>query len=234
MTKNPEYIYGITNIENELYNEIIPMWETVLTTDAQRRTMEGFKVQAIGNYMNDKSSRHYSILQDFVKSKLLHRDVLDYCLVIELKRNTYVDFIKNFMMSASQKIKDIDMTQSFAVATVLTNPRTKKKICIVLIQDINEVLRMSNGKVGLHQDIPMDITVQSAILHELIHIQQFVFNNKQLRSPSTYHNWRELEAYAIQFEWIDQKMKKNIMLELLGTRSYHVAAEKYVNRAIGR
>ena len=234
MEINPTFVTGVDNIENDFYNVILPLLEKV-TDVPKQRSISNLRIQTIGDYINLKSSRYHSLLEELIKDKCISRELVNCCLIITVRKNLYEDFFKKFVVKSNVGPKDVDLTTSGSACMVFENPYTKKKVCIVVCKDFNEMITdLRNRGVGIfHPELPVEIAVQSILVHELVHAEDFV-SASGFRKVASYKNWREIHAYSVQFEWIDKKMKRPIMLETFGTRSYKSAAEKFIMHTINK
>lgn len=232
MDINPIFTTGIDNIENEFYNVIIPLLERV-TSGPRQRTLDNLRVQTIGDYINKKGTTYYSVIDGLVRDRYIPKELLDCCLVISIRKNLYEDFFKRFVIKTNVGPKDIDLRTSGSACMIFENPHNKKKICIVMCKDMNEMTHdLKKDNLSLfHPEIPVEIAVQSVLLHELVHAEDFI-SASGFRKVESYKNWREIHAYSVQFEWIDKKVGRPLILESFGTRSYKSAAEKFIMQVI--
>lgn len=232
MEINPSFITGITEIENEFYNVILPLLEQIVD-NSKKKTLDDFRTQTIGDYINKKGSTYYSVIDDLVRDRSIPKELLDCCLVISVRKNLYEEFFKKFVIKANVAPRDIDLKTSGSACMIFENPGTHKKICIVMSKDMNEMISdLKKSDISLfHAEIPVEIAVQSVLLHELVHAEDFI-SASGFRKVDSYKNWREIHAYSVQFEWIDKQMKRPLILEVFGTRSYKTAAEKFIMQVI--
>lgn len=232
MEINPSFITGITEIENEFYNVILPLLGQVVDS-SRRKTLDDFRTQTIGDYINKKGSTYYSIIDSLVRDRSIPKELLSCCLVISVRKNLYEEFFKKFVIKTNVVPRDIDLKTSGSACMIFENPRTHKKICIVMSKDMNEMIAdLRKSDVSLfHAEIPVETAVQSVLLHELVHAEDFI-SASGFRKVDSYKNWREIHAYSVQFEWIDKQVGRPLVLEVFGTRSYKTAAEKFIMQVI--
>lgn len=232
MEINPSFITGITEIENEFYNVILPLLGQVVDS-SRRKTLDDFRTQTIGDYINRKGSSYYSVIDSLVRDRSIPKELLNCCLVISVRKNLYEEFFKKFIIKTNVAPRDIDLKTSGSACMIFENPRTHKKICIVMSKDMSEMIAdLKKSDVSLfHAEIPVEIAVQSVLLHELVHAEDFI-SASGFRKVDSYKNWREIHAYSVQFEWIDKRVGRPLILEVFGTRSYKTAAEKFIIQVI--
>ena len=231
---NPSFVTGVDNIENDFYNTILPLIEKVTDTSKQR-TIDNLRIQTIGDYINNRNSKYYSLVDEFIREKHIPKELLNCCLIITVRKSLYEDFFKKFVVKTDAGPRDINLLTSGSACMIFENPYTKKKLCIVMCKDPSEMIvdLRKKGVSIFHPEIPVEIAVQSILLHELVHAEDFV-SASGFRKVASYKNWREIHAYSVQFEWIDKKMRRPLILESFGTKSYKSAAEKFIMQAINK
>lgn len=235
MTVNPTFVVGVDELEDQFYNHILPMLESV-TNGADKRCIETLRIQTIGDYPNKKGSRYFSVVEGFVKDGVIPRSILGQCLIISVKDQVYNEFFKRIVYKAKIGPKNIDVRTSGSACLVFVNPSINKKLCIIINKDMNEMIAdLKKDDISLFSDeIPVEIAVQSVLLHELVHATDFLNAENSMRKVSTYKNWREVHAYSVQFEWIDKKLGRDLILQSMGARTYKSAAEKFITQVINK